>query len=155
MNLRDEKGQLLKKGWKLVSNSQEQVRHMTLQCTNDHPHGLCEGGKTCRRSAYYTPEFAKRVVNHINLGETFEGLFGELIDGTNVVGWDSSFQGTPKMIVLTPKKVVVVGMTLVRENLRGTLNRPFWCCHDKKEVKSLRNLGESIQLRVIAIKITS
>ncbi len=104
VNLRDEKGQLLKKGWKLVSNSQEQVRHMTLQCTNDHSHGLCEGGKTCRRSAYYTPEFAKRVVNHINLGETFEGLFGELIDGTDGVGWDSSFRNTPKEDGSNPKE---------------------------------------------------
>ena len=70
VNLRDEKGELLQKGWKLASNSQEQVRHMTLHCTKDHSHGLCEGGKTCRRSAYYTPEFAKRVVNHLNFGET-------------------------------------------------------------------------------------
>lgn len=98
VNLRDEKGDLLQKGWKLASNSQEQVRHMTLHCTKDHSHGLCEGGKTCRRSAYYTPEFAKRVVNHLNFGETFEGLFGELIDGTNTMGWDSC------LLVDTPKE---------------------------------------------------
>ena len=89
VNLRDEHGMLLFKGWRLVGNNYEQVRHMTLPCTNNHGHGKCEGNKTCRRSAYYTPEFAKRVVNHLTFGNFGDALLGELIDGTNGV-WNNN-----------------------------------------------------------------
>ena len=74
MSLRDQDGQLLFKGWRVVGNN-EQIRHMTLPC------GKCEGSKTCRRSAYYTPEFAKRVVSHLAIGNQGNILLGELVDG--------------------------------------------------------------------------
>jgi len=81
VNLRDQGGQLLFKGWRVVGNNYEQVRHMTLPCTNNHSHGKCEGSKTCRLSAYYTPEFAKRVVNHLTFGNQGSILLSELVDG--------------------------------------------------------------------------
>ena len=81
VDLRNTKGELLKKGWRLCSNREELVRHMTLECTQDHQHGLCEGESNCRRTAYYTPMFAKRVISHIQKENHCLGVIGELVDG--------------------------------------------------------------------------
>lgn len=81
VDLRNQEGKLLKKGWRLCSNSEELIRHMSLECSQDHQHGLCEGESTCRKTAYYTPQFAKRVIHHIQKGNHCLGVIGELRDG--------------------------------------------------------------------------
>ena len=81
VGLRDQQGMLLGKGWKLLSNNEEIVRHLALRCTTNHPHGKCEGHKVCRQSAFYTPEFAKRVIEHLKTGNNWSQVSRELIDG--------------------------------------------------------------------------
>lgn len=86
VGLRNELGELLGKGWKLMSPSEELVRHLSLRCTTDHPHGKCEGHRTCRQTAFYTPEFAKRVINHLKKDDKMERVTRELIDGKDTCG---------------------------------------------------------------------
>ena len=64
-NLRDSKGQLLKKptGW--LSNLPFVLDQMAKQCAGDHPHGQCLGSSETKRAQVYTPELAKAVVKGV------------------------------------------------------------------------------------------
>lgn len=80
VGLRDNEGLLLSKGWKMLGTDHELIRHMSLRCTTDHPHGKCEGHKVCRKSAFYTPEFAKRAISHLKDADRGNKLIQELKD---------------------------------------------------------------------------
>ena len=86
VGLRDTEGMLLGKGWKMLGNNEELIRHLSLRCSNDHPHGKCEGQKVCRQTAFYTPEFAKRVINHLSVGNRWDQVANELTDGRDARG---------------------------------------------------------------------
>lgn len=83
VSLRDSKGKLLGKGWKLQSNNRSFAEHMNLRCSGDHEHGTCEGSKTCRSTAFYTPEFVKRALKLALSRDNYESLLGELCDGVS------------------------------------------------------------------------
>ena len=86
VGLRDKDGQLLGKGWKMLGSNQELIRHMSLRCTTDHPHGKCEGSNVCRSTAFYPPRFAKRVMEHLKLAECSARVLRELVDGCDMTG---------------------------------------------------------------------
>ena len=63
VNLRDPVSQqLLHKGWKLMTTHQRlrDLMQLPCRCPKGYKHGKCEGG-LARLSAYYTPEYVKRV----------------------------------------------------------------------------------------------
>ena len=63
VQLRDSSGsRLLQKGWKIMSSHARLVETMNLpcKCAKQYQHGKCEG-EAAERSAFYTPEYAKRV----------------------------------------------------------------------------------------------
>lgn len=80
VGLRDPEGLLLGKGWKIMTSSHSLANHMRLKCSGDHSHGRCEGSSVCRRSAYYTPAFAKRVILHFKEGDKWNQVVNELTD---------------------------------------------------------------------------
>ena len=63
VNLRNKENQLLCKAWRLDSTWPELSKHMNLRCGGQHSKGVCEGGVYF--TAYYTPEFAKRLVKFL------------------------------------------------------------------------------------------
>ena len=79
VNLKDSQGHVISKGWKLMTTHELLSRRMNLPCTcgPDVTHVPCEGQLT-KRTAFYTPWFAKRVCQTILQGNTRETLFGEL-----------------------------------------------------------------------------
>ena len=81
VGLKNPQGELLHKGWKLLGNCEEVIRHMTLKCPGNHKHGLCEGKQVCRTTAYYTPQFAARFLGHFSHQESHVHLVNELMDG--------------------------------------------------------------------------
>lgn len=81
VGLKDQDGQLLGKGWKLMSTNHTLVRRMALKCTTNHVHGRCEGNKSRRQTAFYTPAFAKRVIEFLRAGESCVEVTLELFDG--------------------------------------------------------------------------
>ena len=90
VGLKGSDGYLLGKGWKMLGSNHGLMRHMTLKCTTNHVHGKCEGSAACRASAFYTPAFAKRVIEHLQAGETMGEITKELMDGTDMQGHDRS-----------------------------------------------------------------
>ena len=57
-------GQLLQKGWKIVTSCKRLAESWDLpcRCSRNYKHGRCEGG-VAKDSELYTPEFARRVGN--------------------------------------------------------------------------------------------
>lgn len=49
-------------------------------------HGQCEGHNRCRSTAFYTPEFCKRVIQSIKTDNLCGKVVRELQDGTNIHG---------------------------------------------------------------------
>ena len=90
VGLKGSDGYLLGKGWKMLGSNHGLIRHMTWKCTTNHVHGKCEGSAACRASAFYTPAFAKRVIEHLQAGETMGEITKELMDGTDMQGHDRS-----------------------------------------------------------------
>lgn len=54
--------ELLGKGWTIATSSQRMSQHMNLPCQRNHVHGTCDRGRA-KHTAFYTPVFAKRVVD--------------------------------------------------------------------------------------------
>jgi hypothetical protein len=75
VNLRDVKGRFISKGWKIMTTHALMAARMSLpcQCSQGTLHVPCEGSLT-RKSAFYTPEFAKRVCEVILMGSTNKEL---------------------------------------------------------------------------------
>ena len=86
VGLRNEKGELLGKGWRLMGSCRGLINHMSLRCTGNHVHGQCEGHNRCRSTAFYTSEFCKRVVQSIKTDNLCGKVVRELQDGTNIHG---------------------------------------------------------------------
>ena len=84
VNLRNVKGQLMKKGWKLMSTHKRVSEMMNLpcRCGKLFRHGLCEGNET-RKTAYYTDEYAKRFYQAIRYEMTQGQILDELNGKTN------------------------------------------------------------------------
>ena len=83
VNLRGQAGRFISKGWKLMSTSSHMAKRVDLPCTcqKETEHVGCEGSLT-RKTAFYTPEFARRVCETILQGDApqeiqkeFEGCF--------------------------------------------------------------------------------
>ena len=66
VNLRNGDGQLMKKGWKLMTTHKRvaDMMHMPCRCQKGFRHATCEGNDT-RKTAYYTMEYVKRFVEAI------------------------------------------------------------------------------------------
>jgi hypothetical protein len=65
VNLRNEKRQLLGKGWRVESTCPSFAQGLDLRCKHGRgAHAQCEGRAT-RASAYYTKGFAKRIVHYM------------------------------------------------------------------------------------------
>lgn len=66
VNLRNGNGNLMKKGWKLMTTHKRvaDMMHMPCQCQKGFRHATCEGNDT-RKTAYYTMEYVKRFVEAI------------------------------------------------------------------------------------------
>lgn len=95
VGLRDPAGQLLAKGWKMLGSNRELIRHTSLRCTTDHPHGRCEGSNVCRSTAFYPPRFAKRVLEHLKLSDSSARVLRELVDGCDLTGSVSLHEASP------------------------------------------------------------
>ena len=80
VNLRDDKGQFIQKGWKIMTTHELLSQRMTLPCRCDSRtvHVRCEGSLT-RKTAFYTKEFAKRVCQAILQGSTKASVSKELL----------------------------------------------------------------------------
>ena len=75
VNLRDVKGRFISEGWKIMTTHALMAARMSLpcQCSQGTLHVPCEGS-LIRKSAFYTPEFAKRVCEVILMGSTNKEL---------------------------------------------------------------------------------
>lgn len=71
--------QLMKKGWKIMTTSKKLATTMDMPCLcpRDYQHAPCEGG-LAGTTAYYTPDFVKRVVQGMMLEVTHNMLVDEL-----------------------------------------------------------------------------
>ena len=80
VNLRDDKGQFIQKGWKIMTTHELLAKRMDLpcRCGPRTVHVRCEGSLT-RKTAFYTKEFAKRVCQAIIQGDTREEIDKELL----------------------------------------------------------------------------
>ena len=56
VGLKNQKNELLGKGWKFLGTAKGLIRHMNLKCSGDHVHGACEA-RNCHETAFYTPDF--------------------------------------------------------------------------------------------------
>ena len=82
VNLRDPKsGQLMHKGWKIMTSHAHlsELMHRPCSCGPNYRHAKCEGG-LAGHSAFYTPEFAKRVC-HALFHEFSHALLSQEMDG--------------------------------------------------------------------------
>ena len=93
VNLRDDDGSFIQKGWKLMTTHQLLSRRMDLPCSCEKgtPHVKCEG-KLTRRTAFYTHEFAKRVCDALIQGNTRDEIHKELHG--HVLGVEGFGEGT-------------------------------------------------------------
>lgn len=81
VNLREPSGRLLCKGWRLATTWVELSHHMNLTCPGNHAKGKCEGSGIVRMTAFYTPQFAKRVISFLMKHEPWSSVVQELQDG--------------------------------------------------------------------------
>ena len=82
VNLRDPKtGQLMHKGWKIITSHAHlaELMHRPCSCGLNYRRAKCEGGLACH-SAFYTPEFAKRVC-HALFHEMNQALLSQEMSG--------------------------------------------------------------------------
>ena len=80
VGLKDPNGRLVGKGWKLATTHPvlSEWMHLPCACSDSRAHVACEG-KLTRESAYYTDQFAKRVVSAILHGCEHDNLVNELL----------------------------------------------------------------------------
>lgn len=81
VNLRNGKGELLHKGWKVMTTHCRLARMLDLpcRCSKSQGHAKCEGSVT-HLTAYYTPEMAKRIAQAI-YAELTLGMLQEELQG--------------------------------------------------------------------------
>ena len=79
VNLRNQEGRLLQKGWKIMSTHCRlaEIMHKPCRCDHKYVHGKCEGGMA-EKSGRYTPEFSRLVVKGLTQEFSFFGLGKEL-----------------------------------------------------------------------------
>lgn len=80
VGLRDSHGELVSKGWKIISTNQLLLSRMELpcRCSPNTKHVGCEGNLT-KKSAWYTPAFGKRVCEAILQGVSAGELQNKLL----------------------------------------------------------------------------
>ena len=83
VGLRNSNQELMGKGWRLMGTCKGLVQHMTLKCQGNHQHGSCEGSKNCQLSAFYTPQFAKRVMESLQRVNMCQNVVRELQGGVS------------------------------------------------------------------------
>ena len=81
VNLRNAQGELLHKGWKVMTTHQRLARVLDLpcRCSRHQTHAKCEGSMT-HVTAYYTPEMAKRIAQAVYTELTL-GMIQEELQG--------------------------------------------------------------------------
>ena len=70
--------QLSCKGWTIATTSDSMLQHMNLPCQRNHRTASPEGGNKARMTAYYTPVFAKKVVEAMRRQEPWSLVAQEL-----------------------------------------------------------------------------
>ena len=70
-------GELMCKGWKIATSNRNLLRHMHLPCQRNHRKSVCESGRTLQ-SAFYTPVFAKKVIEALRQQEMWSLVCSEL-----------------------------------------------------------------------------
>ena len=73
--------ELLCKAWKIASTSPILVKRMNLICQKNHKKGSCDKGEA-KHTAFYTPVFAKKVVDSFIEGEDWTEVAQEIFLGT-------------------------------------------------------------------------
>ena len=75
VNLRDKNQQFISKGWKIMTTHEALAKAMDLpcRCPRSYKHVSCEGSITSK-TAFYTPEFARRVCRTMLRGYTTEQI---------------------------------------------------------------------------------
>ena len=81
VGLRNASQELMGKGWRLMGTCKGLIQNMTLKCQGNHQHGNCEGSKNCQLSAFYTPQFAKRVMESLQRVDLCHNVVRELQGG--------------------------------------------------------------------------
>lgn len=61
-------GELMCKGWTIASRHEGLLQHMNLPCQRNHKKTPCESGRP-KTSAFYTPVFAKKVIDALRVQE--------------------------------------------------------------------------------------
>lgn len=86
VNLRNIKGRLIKKGWKLMTTHKRLADMMDLpcKCPKHQVHGVCEGSET-RKTAYYTKEYAKRYWEAIRYELDHNQLVDEMMGESGLI----------------------------------------------------------------------
>lgn len=72
-------GQLMCKGWSIATQNANLLRHMNLKRQRNHKKTWCESGRPLS-SAFYTPVFAKKVVESLLEHEPWSLLSQEIVD---------------------------------------------------------------------------
>ena len=80
VGLRNTEQELVGKGWRLMGTCEGLIH---LKCQGNHQHGKCEGSKNCHLSAFYTPQFAKRVMDALQQVDLCQNLVRELQGGVS------------------------------------------------------------------------
>ena len=75
-------GDLMCKGWSIATANTSLLRHLHLPCQRNHKKTVCESGRPAQ-SAYYTPVFAKKVVEALREHEAWSVLACELSESTS------------------------------------------------------------------------
>ena len=87
VGLRDPKsGRLMHKGWKIMTSHARLAEHMSMPCacSQGQTHAKCEGG-LASASAFYTPDYVRRLVHVIRLELSRESLVREMEGQTSLL----------------------------------------------------------------------
>eukprot|EP00435_Cladocopium_sp_Y103_P018219 s2415_g4.t1 len=78
VNLRaSDTGELMCKGWTIATSHEGVLKHMHLPCQKNHKKTYCESGRP-RQSAFYTPVFAKKVIEAMRFHEPWSLVSSDL-----------------------------------------------------------------------------
>ena len=154
VNVRDHSGQaLLGKEWRIESTSASFAHAAQLPCPGEHcrKHHAHAEGSDVSKTAFYSPEFAKRVVHHM-LRDGAHDLNTTTKQSNNVAS--QSFMGLTGVVVSVPGSGKThrscpgcLGMSLetsgVMVAVRKDPKEPFSACEKAKVLRQLHHLHKA------------
>ena len=132
-------GDLMCKGWTIASRHEGLLQHLNLPCQRNHKKTPCESGRP-KTSAFYTPVFAKKVIDALRFQEPWSLVTCDLNqDSANVI---SSFPTTSE-----PDADCMVSAASLSQQERNRILGLIKHIHSVSGHGSVENLVKAMQRR--------